>query len=126
MQHTPTVLVVDDDPDVAMTLARMLRLIGFKVSTALSSETGLDAMATAHPDAVFVDLCMPLVCDGLGFVRVLRGREGQRRTPVAVLTGDYFVEESVKLELKLLDASIYFKPLWLNDLRLIAEQLTAS
>ena len=120
-----TVLVVDDDPGVVMTFARMLRLAGFNVSTALNAEIGLREATAVRPDAVLVDLCMPLV-DGLAFVRQLRAQEDERRIAIAVVTGDYFVAESVSRELRELGASIYFKPLWLADLVLITERLTAA
>jgi two-component system response regulator PrrA len=119
---TPTVLVVDDDPAVTVAFARMLRLSGFTVVTALNAGTGLHEVERAHPDAVFLDLCMP-IAGGLAFLRQLRALEGQRRTPVAVVTGDYFLPEAVSLELRELDASLYFKPLWLNDLLDIAHRL---
>jgi DNA-binding response OmpR family regulator len=119
-----TILVVDDDPTVAVTFARMLRLAGFKVSTALSAEAALREANARHPDAVMVDLRMPIV-DGLGFVRRLRAQEDPRLTPVAVVTGDYFLDESVSAELRELGAAIYFKPLWLEDVVHIAERLTS-
>lgn len=122
MHNPPTVLIVDDDASVVMTFARMLRLAGFSVSTALDAESGLREVAATHPDAVVLDLCMPLV-DGLGFLRRLRAQENSLRTPVAVVTGDYFVAEPISHELRTLDASVYFKPLWLDDLLRIATGL---
>ncbi len=65
---------------------------------------------------------MPLV-DGLSFLRRLRAQETPPRTPVAVVTGDYLVAESTSRELRELDASIHFKPLWLEDLLGITRQL---
>ena len=40
---TQTILIVDDDRSVADTFARMLKLEGFGVATALSADAGLDA-----------------------------------------------------------------------------------
>ena len=51
--------------------ARMLRLEGFEVKTAVNAETGLHEAEEYHPDAIILDLRMPLV-DGLGFLRRLR------------------------------------------------------
>jgi DNA-binding response OmpR family regulator len=118
-----TLLIVDDDPAVTATFARMLRLEGYAVVTALSAEAALCEMVTTRPDAVLIDLRMPLV-DGLVFLRRLRAGETQWHTPVAIVTGDYQLEESVLQEVRALDASLYFKPVWFVDLIDIARRLT--
>ena len=115
-------LIVDDDPTVTQTFARILRLVGYNVLTAANGETGLREMEARHPDAVLVDLRMPLV-DGVAFLRKLRAQDKQRHTPVAVVTGDYFLDETISSELRELDASLYFKPLWLEDLLDITKRL---
>ena len=62
---TGTILIVDDDEGVTQTFARMLRLEGYQVRTAISAETGLREAEQNRPDAIILDLRMPLV-DGLG------------------------------------------------------------
>src|ERR671926_1819364 len=94
---TATILIVDDDEGVTQTFARMLKLEGFDVRTAMNAETGLVQAQEARPDAIILDLRMPLV-DGLGFLRRLRALEEQRTTPVAIVTGDYFLDEAVSTE----------------------------
>jgi two-component system response regulator MprA len=116
------VLIVDDDPAVVATFARMLRLEGYDVLTALDAETALHELDAFHPDAVLLDLRMPLM-DGIAFLRRLRARNGQRHTPVAVLTADYFLDDATVHELKRLDSEVYFKPVWLDDLIAITRQL---
>ena len=116
------ILIVDDDEGVTQTFARMLRLEGYQVRTAVSAETGLREAAQSHPDAIILDLRMPLV-DGLGFLRRLRARDDQRSTPVAIVTGDYFLDDSVSTELRELGAELRFKPLWLEDLVGLARNL---
>jgi two-component system response regulator MprA len=120
-----TVLIVDDDPGVTATFARMLRLEGYVVLTALTVEAGLREVAVAHPDAVLLDLRMPIV-DGLTFLRRLRATEIQRHTPVAIVTGDYWLDESLLGELRALDASVFFKPVWFEDLIGITQHLVRS
>jgi two-component system response regulator PrrA len=119
---TATILIVDDDEGVTQTFARMLRLEGYKVHTAVSAETGLRQAERSQPDAIILDLRMPLV-DGLGFLRRLRTFENQRTTPVAIVTGDYFLDDSVSNELRELGAELRFKPLWLEDLVGLARTL---
>ena len=119
---TATILIVDDDEGVTQTFARMLRLEGYAVRTAMTAETGLREAAAAHPDAIILDLRMPLV-DGLGFLRRLREHEGSLTTPVAIVTGDYFLEDAISNELRTLGAELRFKPLWLEDLVGLARNL---
>jgi DNA-binding response OmpR family regulator len=117
-----TILIVDDDEGVTETFARMLKLEGYKVRTAMSAESGLREAAENRPDAIILDLRMPLL-DGLGFLRRLRLNDGQRRTPVAIVTGDYFLDDTVSMELKQLGAELKYKPLWLEDLVGLARTL---
>ena len=121
-RETATILVVDDDEGVTETFARMLRLEGYEVRTAMSAETGLREAEKSRPDAIILDLRMPLV-DGLGFLRRLRAHDEQRDTPVAIVTGDYFVDDQVSAELQRLGAELKFKPLWLEDLVGLARHL---
>jgi DNA-binding response OmpR family regulator len=117
-----SILIVDDDEGVTQTFARMLRLEGYQVHTAISAEIGLQQAELSRPDAIILDLRMPLL-DGLGFLRRLRAIAQQRETPVAIVTGDYFLDESVSSELQQLGAEVKFKPIWLEDLVALARTL---
>jgi DNA-binding response OmpR family regulator len=117
-----TILIVDDDPSVTETFERMLQVEGYHVLTALSAEAGLKQAERSHPHAVILDLRMPLV-DGLQFLRTLRSKEGLSKMPVAIVTGDYFLDDAVSRELKGLGAEVRFKPLWLEDLLALARHL---
>ena len=119
---TATILIVDDDEGVTQTFARMLQLEGYAVRTAMTAELGLREADAVHPDAIILDLRMPLV-DGLGFLRQLRSHESQRSTPVAIVTGDYFLDDTVSSELRELGAELKYKPLWLEDLVGLARTL---
>jgi CheY-like chemotaxis protein len=65
---------------------------------------------------------MPLM-DGLGFLRRLRANAGQASIPVAIVTGDYFLDDNVSTELRQLGAELKFKPMWLEDLVGLARNL---
>jgi DNA-binding response OmpR family regulator len=119
---TRTILIVDDDPSVTETFERMLRLEGYHVVTALSAEAGLGQAERSQPHAIILDLRMPLV-DGLGFLRALRAKSGLSKMPVAIVTGDYFLDDAVSRELRSLGAEVRFKPLWLEDLLSLARNL---
>jgi DNA-binding response OmpR family regulator len=116
------VLIVDDDPGVVQAFSYILRSEGYEVLTAFDAQAALREVETSHPDAVLLDLRMPLM-DGLAFLRRLRAHEEQRHTPVAIVTGDYFVDETITDELRELEADLYFKPVWLQDLVDITRRL---
>ena len=122
---TAKILIVDDDEVVTQTFARMLRLEGYQVRTAINAENGLDVARESQPDAIILDLRMPL-CDGLGFLRRLRATDTQRLTPVAIVTGDYFLEDEISSELRALGAELRFKPMWLEDLVGLARNLLGA
>jgi DNA-binding response OmpR family regulator len=117
-----SILIVDDDEGVRQTFSRLLKLEGYQVRTAVNAESGLQDAAENPPDAIILDLRMPLV-DGLGFLRRLRSRERHRDTPVAIVTGDCFLDDAVSSELRELGAELKFKPLWLDDLVGLARTL---
>src|SRR4029079_13259695 len=94
-----SILIVDDDEAVTQTFARMLELEGYSVRTAVNAETGLAAASEHRPDAIILALRMPLM-DGLGTIRRRRGQDNQKSTPVAIVTCDYFLDESVSAELR--------------------------
>lgn len=124
MDEGHTVLVVEDDASVAHTFARILRLGDYHVVTVQDAETALRELEALRPDAVLLDLRMP-GGDGLRFLRSLRAleRDRERQTPVAVITGDYTLDDAMCGELAGLGALLYFKPVWLEDLLGIARQL---
>jgi DNA-binding response OmpR family regulator len=110
-----SVLVVDDDEGVALTFSRMLRLHGYRVETATNPEVGLALALARPPDAIILDLRMPLV-SGLEFLRRLRDLKTGHPPSVTIVTGDYFIDDHIAAEIKQLGAEVCFKPLWLDDL----------
>ncbi|MFI9644717.1 response regulator transcription factor [Streptomyces sp. NPDC052040] len=77
------VLVVDDDPEVRAALEDGLALEGFVVRGAADGLAALAAVADWEPDALVLDVMMPVV-DGLAVCRHLRALGD--RTPILVLT----------------------------------------
>jgi two-component system response regulator MprA len=83
MSDGPRVLVVDDDPQLREALSRALELDGYDVNTASNGVKALDAISTARPDVMVLDVMMPYV-GGLDVCRTLRDRKD--RLPILVLT----------------------------------------
>lgn len=119
---TRSILIVDDDRSVADTFARMLKLEGFTVAIALDASAGMELADNMRPEAIILDMRMPLI-NGIQFLRQVRSRPHLAETPVAIVTGDYFLSDALQQELKALGASLRFKPLWLEDLVALARTL---
>ncbi len=118
----PRVLIVDDDSAITDTFSRTLRLEGFEVWAALSAEEGLTLAQRHQPDAVILDLRMPLT-SGLQFLRALRVMPGLSETPVAIVTGEVVLEDEQFAEIRSLNAQLRFKPIFLEELVALAREL---
>ena len=93
----PDVLVVDDDADIVALIARYLGGHGFDVRAAHSGAAMREALASAAPDLVLLDLGLP-DADGLSLLQQLRTHW---QGPVIVVSGrgDEAVERVIGLEL---------------------------
>ena len=121
---TRTILIVDDDRSVADTFARILKLEGFEVATAMSAEAGMEIADSVAPDAIILDMRMPIT-NGLQFLRLIRTKPHLVEVPVAIVTGDYFLADAIQNELRSLGASIRFKPMYLEDLLTLARTMVS-
>ncbi len=90
MEPAPTqhrrVLIIDDDPDCADTIAMVLRRFGAEVSVAYSGDSAITQFSSSPHDLVFLDIGMPKM-DGYATARALRGCQGDRRVKIVALTG---------------------------------------
>ncbi len=89
-QHA-TVLIVDDDPDIALALHDLLAHAGYRVETAASGAAALTVAKTTPVDVVLLDLMLPDM-DGLSVLTLLQGVDSA--LPVIMLTA--FVEVAKK------------------------------
>jgi DNA-binding response OmpR family regulator len=87
----PTVLVVDDERQIAQIARDYLEHAGFTVIVAADGAKALDLARSRRPDLIVLDLALPAI-DGLDVARVLR-RESD--VPIIMLTAR--VEESDRL-----------------------------
>ena len=69
--ETRRVVIIDDDAEVADSIADALRSQGCEVEVAYDSADGIDAVAQHHTDCVLIDIDMPRI-DGLEVARRLR------------------------------------------------------
>jgi len=79
-------LVVEDDPSLAQGLVHAGRSAGFACVAATRGDTGLRLAHEVHPDAVVLDLGLP-VLDGWTVLSHLRRHPATRDVPVHIVTG---------------------------------------
>ena len=120
-----TILIVEDDEAVAKTFARVLGVRGYRVLVAQNSEEALRELDQSRPDAVIMDLRMPLV-DGFGLLYRIRSREAQQHIPVLVVTGDTTLNVDMLKELSDLGAKVRYKPIEGAELLAEARAMLAS
>ncbi len=77
-----TVLVVEDDSNIAELLRLYLEKEGYRVVTAADGGKGVELFRSVRPDLVLLDLMLP-VLDGWGVCRAIRQTD---QTPVIMLT----------------------------------------
>src|SRR6185369_10715988 len=80
-------LIIEDDPDIAVSLKYNLESAGFAAIIAATGEQGLQlALDTQNPPALIVlDLMLPGM-NGMDLCRRLRSESQTRRTPIIMLT----------------------------------------
>lgn len=87
------ILIVDDEPMLRETYARLLGKAGYRVSVAANGHEAIAALAAGSFDAVLSDITMP----GLNGIEMLRAvRERDLDVPVIMNTGDPSVETAAK------------------------------
>lgn len=108
MSNSPaTLLIIDDDEVVRLSLADYLEDSGFNVLQASNGQQGLEIFEREQPDLIICDLRMPQV-DGLTLLR--RISELSIDTPVLVLSGAGVMSDVVEA-LRLGAADYLIKPL---------------
>jgi len=94
----------------------------YAARAACDANAAFDDIERGAPAAILLDLHLPIV-DGLEFLRRLRSSR-HAAIPVAMMTGDYLIDDRIADELRTLGARLYFKPLWEEDLvQIVAELL---
>jgi DNA-binding response OmpR family regulator len=81
----PSVLIVDDEPDVRTVVGLSLEAEGFEVSTVPDGTAALASIAAAAPDAVLMDIMMPGM-DGFELLSAMREAAVGQSARVVMMT----------------------------------------
>ncbi len=82
---TASVLVVDDEPNIVLSLEFLLKQAGFRVRMASNGEAALAAIAEDPPDLVLLDVMIP-GRDGYAVCQAIRANPAWRGVRVLMLT----------------------------------------
>jgi FixJ family two-component response regulator len=91
--QSPTVYLVDDDPDILKAIDRLLQSVGLRVVTFLSPQQFLEDYDRSAPACLVLDLALP----GLSGLELQRVLEQEASTlPIIFLTGRGDIASSVR------------------------------
>jgi PAS domain S-box-containing protein len=114
-----SVLLVEDNPEVAEVSTTMLGELGYTVHAVRDAESALQAAGEREFDLVVTDIVMPGSMDGLALARAIR--EGHPGLPVLLVTGYSQAAHGAQEEFVVLR-----KPFQLADLSRTAARITAE
>ncbi|MBK1723250.1 response regulator transcription factor [Thiocystis violacea] len=79
------ILIVDDEPNIVISLEFLMMREGHEVRVARDGEAGLAAVKTHKPDLVVLDVMMPKL-DGFAVLEAVRADEALAKTRILMLT----------------------------------------
>ena len=81
----PKILIVDDEPDVVLFIARTLKSEGFDVISAYDGISALDLAETESPDLMLLDIMMPMM-SGYEVCEQLKSNPQTQHIPVVCVS----------------------------------------
>ena len=90
----PSVLIVDDEPNIRRMVGALLSAEGYDVRDAPDGASGLMQAQTSEPDVALIDLMMPGELDGLALLARLR--EQRPDLPVVMMSGRAALADAVR------------------------------
>lgn len=89
MSESPSVLIIDDDPDFLEAVGHLLETRGYRVWTARDGGDGFDLARAIEPDLILLDVMMRERTEGFFTLERIRATPSIRQTPVIVLSSIY-------------------------------------
>jgi two-component system nitrogen regulation response regulator NtrX len=90
----PSVLIVDDEPNIRRMVGALLASEGYEVREAPDGARGIALALEAEPDVALVDLMMPGELDGMAVLAALRERAPE--LPVVMMSGRAGLSDAVR------------------------------
>ena len=115
-----SILVAEDNEDVALLMCSVLRHEGYAVTHALDGREALDLLNEEVPDLLITDIAMPRM-DGLELMRSVRSDETMNHLPIIVVSAR--VENHERLEGITAGAEVYIgKPFVVDELLMVVRK----
>jgi CheY-like chemotaxis protein len=108
-----TVLVVDDENDIAEVVGTVLKSRGYRVAVAGNGKLALVELAGQRPDVILIDVMMP-VMTGIELLRTLKASDEHRAIPVLMMSA--VGDEALSSADASLTAGYLRKPFTFDDL----------
>jgi DNA-binding response OmpR family regulator len=83
---TPTILIIDDDPDFVAVTKVILETKQYNVKFAYNPEEGFAELEKEIPDAIILDIMMGKGAEGFIFARKIRKEARFAKIPILMLT----------------------------------------
>jgi DNA-binding response OmpR family regulator len=85
MTTPPSVLIVDDEPNILLSLQFLMKKSGYDVRTSKDGEEALAEIERAPPDVVLLDVMMPKI-DGFSVCKSIRANPAWKDVRIIMLT----------------------------------------
>lgn len=112
----PSLLVVEDDPNVAAPIAEIAEQAGFRVCRAGNGREALEILETEEPALMLVDLFMP-VMSGVELLKAIKASPRLAKIPRVIMTGTNDPMIRVRE-----DVAVLYKPIDLESLSATLEK----
>lgn len=80
-----TILVVDDEPNIVLSLEFLMEQAGYSVTTAADGEQALSCVESTLPDLILLDISLPGI-SGFDVLEQLRAKASTHDLPIIMLT----------------------------------------
>lgn len=104
------VLIIEDSPYLAESLADMLAIRGIDSTIAPNGREGVSLALARHPDLILLDIRLPDI-DGYEVYRQLRADEWGQAAKIVVLTASESID-TISKNIDLPRAYVLYKPDW--------------
>lgn len=89
------ILLIDDNPRLLRSMAFLMTVAGFEVTTAGSAAEGLERLENATPDLIFADAEMPTT-DGYAFMSTVHADRRWSKVPIVLTSARYDLHDMLR------------------------------
>ena len=96
-KNSPTILVVEDNPDHMRLVTDLLSAHGFQVVQAVNHDTTFLALSKCEPDLILMDISLKGI-NGLSITKKIKENPATRHIPVIILTAHAMQQDQYRAE----------------------------